>query len=56
VGESQDWSWAARGCVRSLFFVLFSYSSKAALKRDWKLEKEVEGVGRTWDMEVIGRN
>jgi hypothetical protein len=42
VGESQDCSWAARGCVRSLFFVFFSYASKAALRTDWKLELEEE--------------
>ena len=38
-GESQDCSWAARGWVRRLFFVLFSYACKAALKADWKLEE-----------------
>jgi len=50
-GESQDWSWAASGCVRSLFFVLVSYRSTAALKMDWKLDREeVEGVFETWDI------
>ena len=34
VGELQDCNWAAKGCVRSLVFVLFSYASKAALKTD----------------------
>ena len=42
VGESQDCNWAARGCVISLHFVLFSYASKAALKTDWKLEEGEE--------------
>ena len=42
VGESQDWNWAARGCVRSLVFVFFSYTSKAALRTDRKLEEEEE--------------
>ena len=41
-GESQDWNWAARGCVRSLVFVFFSYTSKAALRTDRKLEEEEE--------------
>jgi len=55
-GESQDWSWAASGCVRSLFFVLASYRSTAALKIDWKLdEEEVEGVFGTWDIELIAK-
>jgi hypothetical protein len=53
-GESQDCSWAARGWVRRSFFVLFSYSCKAALKVDWKLEEggeeEEEAVGGTWDI------
>jgi hypothetical protein len=43
--------------VRSFFFVLYSYPSKAALKMDWKLdveEVEVEGVGWIWDIELIG--
>jgi len=57
-GESQDWSWAASGCVRSLFFVLVSYRSTAALKIDWKLdEEEVEGVTvfETWDIDLIAK-
>ena len=55
-GESQDWSWAASGCVRSLFFVLVSYRSTAALKIDWKLdEEEVEGVFGTWDIDLIAK-
>ena len=55
-GESQDWSWAASGCVRSLFFVLVSYRSTAALKIDWKLdEEEVEGVFETWDIDLIAK-
>jgi len=56
-GESQDWSWAASGCVRSLFFVFVSYRSTAALKIDWKLDREeVEGVFGTWDIELISNN
>jgi len=44
--------------VRSLYFVVFSYSSKATLKIDWKLEGvevEAEGVERTWDIGLIHR-
>ena len=57
-GESQDWSWAASGCVRSLFFVLVSYRSTAALKIDWKFDREeVEGVFGTcdWDIELTAK-
>jgi len=52
VGESQDCSWAARGWVRSLHFVFFSYASKAALRTYWKLleEEEEEAVEWVWDM------
>jgi hypothetical protein len=39
-GELQDCSWVARGWVRSLFFVVFSYASIAALNMDRKLEEE----------------
>ena len=54
----QDWSWVESGWVRSLFFVLFSYFSKAELRTDWKLEwvdveVEVEGVERAWDIGLI---
>ena len=55
-GESQDCSWAARGWVRSLVFVLFSYASKAALKINWKLEEEEEeedAMERFWDIVCI---
>ena len=38
VDESQDCNWVARECVRSLYFVVFSYVSKAALKMGTKLE------------------
>ncbi len=38
-GESQDCSWTARGWVRSFFFVVFSYVSKAAVKIGKKLEE-----------------
>jgi hypothetical protein len=42
--------------VRSLFFVLFSYRSKAALNTDWKFDREeVEGAGGTWDMGRVGK-
>ena len=56
-GESQDCSWAARGCVRSLLFVLFSYASKAALRTNWKLEEEEEedAMGGFRDMVCIER-
>jgi hypothetical protein len=56
VGESQDCSWVARGWARSLFFVVFSYASKATLKTDWKLEEEEEeeAMGAVWDMVVSG--
>ena len=54
-GESQDCSWAARGCVRSLLFVLFSYASKAALRTNWKLEEEEDAMGGFWDMVCIER-
>ena len=57
-GESQDCSWAARGCVRSLLFVLFSYASKAALRTNWKLEEEEEeedAIGGFWDTVCIER-
>jgi hypothetical protein len=50
VGESQDCNWAARGCVRSLVFVFFSYASKAALKTERKLEEEEEVLAEIWDM------
>jgi hypothetical protein len=54
VGESQDWNWAARGWVRSLVFVFFSYASKAALRTDWKLEpEEEEALGWVWDMVLV---
>jgi len=54
VGESRDWSLAASGCVRSLFFVLVSYRSTAVLKIDWKLDREeVEHVFGSWDIELI---
>ena len=41
-GESQDWSWAARGCARRSFFVHFSYLSKALLIISWKLDDDDE--------------
>ena len=53
VGESQDCNRAARGCVRSLFFVFFSYTSKAALRTDWKLEVEEEEEEE--EEEALGR-
>jgi len=43
--------------VRSLVFVLVSYRSTAALKIDWKFDREeVEGVFGTWDIELISNN
>jgi hypothetical protein len=50
----QGCSLAARGWVRSLFFVLFSYASRAALKTDWKLVEE-DVVGRTWDIVLVSK-
>ena len=42
--------------MRSLFFVLASYRSTAALKIDWKLDREeVEGVFESWDIELIAK-
>ena len=56
MGESHDCSWAARGCVKSVFLVVFSYVSKAAVKIGRKLgeeeEEEVEAVGAGCDMGV----
>ena len=56
VGESQDCNWAARGWVRSLVFVFFSYASNATLRTDRKLEEEEEeeeAIG--WDMVRVER-
>ena len=58
LGESHDCSWLAIGCVRSLFFVFFSYASKAALKTDRKLDEEdedEEALRRVWDMAGVER-
>jgi len=59
-GESQDCNWVARGWVRSLFFVVFSYASKAALKTDWKSVDEDEdedgAAGAVWDMVLVEKN
>jgi len=43
--------------VRTLFFVLFSYFSKAETRIVWKVDVEVEvdGVERTWDIGLIHR-
>ena len=42
--------------MRSLLFVLVSYRSTAALKIDWKLDREeVEGVFRAWDIGLIAK-
>jgi len=53
-GESQDCSWTARGWVRSFFFVVFSYVSRAAVKIGKKLEEEGEekAAGAAWDMSI----
>ena len=42
LGESQDWSRAARGCARRSFFVHLLYLSKASSMISWKLEDEDE--------------
>ena len=46
----------ARGWVRSLFFVVFSYASKAALKTDWKSVDGDGAAGAVWDMVSVGKN
>ncbi len=44
LGESQDFSWVARGWEAMSFFVLFLYASKETLKISSKLmEEAVEG-------------
>jgi hypothetical protein len=45
MGDPHDCSWTARGWVKSLFFVVFSYVSKAALKTVRKLEDGEEEEG-----------
>lgn len=57
-GELQDCNWVARGWVTSLFFVVFSYVSKAALKTDWKsADEDEEGAAEAVrDMVLVGRN
>lgn len=49
VGESQDCNCMARGWLRRLLLVFFSYAPNAALKIDWKLEED-EGVWELWDI------
>ena len=57
MGESQDCNWVARGWVSSLFFVVFSYVSKAALKVDKKLEGEgEEAMGAALDIGLVGKD
>ena len=43
VGELQDWSWAASGCIIRSFLVRFLYLSKALLMINWKLADEEPG-------------
>ena len=42
LGELQDWSWAAKGCVIRSLFVCFLYLSKALPMISWKLMDEDE--------------
>ena len=39
--------------MSNVVFVVFSYTSKAALRTDWKLDEEEDVVGALWDMELI---
>jgi hypothetical protein len=41
-GDLQAWSCAARGWARRFLFVLFSYTFRAILKMDLKLDEEVD--------------
>jgi len=57
VGESQDCNWVARGWVSSLFFVVFSNVSRAALKTEKKLEEEgQEAMGAALDIGLVGND
>ena len=57
MGESQDCNWVARGWVSSLFFVVFSYVSRAALKTEKKLEEEgEEAMGAALDIGLVGND
>jgi hypothetical protein len=40
LGESQAWSWEARGWARRSLFVRLSYAFKALLNIGWKLEDD----------------
>ena len=51
-GESQDLTWAARGCEAISFFVFVLYSSKAAVKIASKLVGAVEVDGSS-DMVLV---
>jgi len=51
-GESQDFSWAARGWEVMSRFVCFLYASKAAVKIVSKFVEEAT-VDGTWDMVLI---
>ena len=44
-GELQDSRRGRSGCKVRFFFVLRLYSSKAALKMDWKFDWEVDVAG-----------
>jgi hypothetical protein len=45
----------AKGWVSSLFFVVLSYVSKAALKIGRKLEDEEEVTGAALDIGLVGK-
>jgi len=51
-GESQDFSWAARGWEAMSRFVWFLYASKAAVKIVSKFVEEV-AVDGTWDIVLV---
>ena len=52
LGESQDWSWVARGWEAMSRFVCFLYSFKAAVKIVSKFVEKVEKDG-TCDIVLV---
>lgn len=52
LGESQDWSWTAKGWELMSLFVCFLYASKAAPKIDSKSGEGIVTDG-TWDMVLL---
>ena len=56
LGDSQDLSWAARGCDAMSFFVFFLCSSKAAVMIVAKFGEEVASVEATWDIVLVERD